>query len=241
MKQAKGFILYKGPSVLDGAPIVAIATLGSKNRKTGDMVQTWILRGDSDPVAISKAGADSSICGNCPHKHSVGGACYVNIGQAPLSIWRAYHRGAYADYSPELARGRAIRLGAYGDPAAVPFEVWRDLLADTGAKVWTGYTHQSRHKKFDARLLQLCMASADTEKQAQALQAIGARTFRVKHAAADFLDGEVECLADSQGLACIECGLCDGAKTAKRFSVAINVHGSRASRFGNNIIVRVAA
>jgi hypothetical protein len=36
----QSFILYEGPSVLDGAPIMCIATFGTKNRKTGAMVQT---------------------------------------------------------------------------------------------------------------------------------------------------------------------------------------------------------
>jgi hypothetical protein len=62
----KGFILYEGKSVLDGAPIVYIATLSTSNRKTGDMVQTWILRSDINPVEASKQKLDASICGNCP-------------------------------------------------------------------------------------------------------------------------------------------------------------------------------
>ena len=32
----RGFILYEGASVLDGAPIVVVATLKTQNRKTGD-------------------------------------------------------------------------------------------------------------------------------------------------------------------------------------------------------------
>ena len=43
-----GFILYRGPSLLDGSPIVVVATMASSNRKTGltgkkNMVQVWIL------------------------------------------------------------------------------------------------------------------------------------------------------------------------------------------------------
>lgn len=48
---ANGFVLYEGPSVLDGAPIVAIATMSTKNAKTGAMVQTWILRANMAPLA----------------------------------------------------------------------------------------------------------------------------------------------------------------------------------------------
>ena len=36
----RGFIFYKGRSPIDNAPIVGIATLESKNGKTGNMIQT---------------------------------------------------------------------------------------------------------------------------------------------------------------------------------------------------------
>ena len=45
-----GFIIYEGPSQIDGAPIVAIATLKSRNRKNGAMIQTWILRAYMHPA-----------------------------------------------------------------------------------------------------------------------------------------------------------------------------------------------
>lgn len=48
-----GIILYRGPSMLDGSPIVCIATgiegKASRNGKAGEMVQTWILREDIAP------------------------------------------------------------------------------------------------------------------------------------------------------------------------------------------------
>jgi hypothetical protein len=84
MAKPKGYILYKGPSVLDGAPIVVIATMSTNNGKTGDMVQTWILRDDVSPLEATKTGQDSSVCGECPHRHYLGGACYVTVFQAPL-------------------------------------------------------------------------------------------------------------------------------------------------------------
>ena len=247
-KSIKGFIFYRGPSVLDGAPIVAVATLESSNAKTGpagraNMVQTWIIRADMDPIAASKAGADASICGACTHRHSLGGACYVNLGQAPRAVFSGVERGIYpaldilgsdsdALKAAHLLHGRAVRLGAYGDPAAVPFDAWAQLLE--GVEKWTGYTHQARHPNFDARLFRYCMASADTPKQAQKLTERGARTFRVKAPGAPMLRGELECKADSEGLKCIDCGLCDGADN-KAPSIVINVHGSRARRFTESL------
>jgi hypothetical protein len=39
----KSGIIYNGPSLLDGKPIVVIATYSKRNIKTGAVVQTYIL------------------------------------------------------------------------------------------------------------------------------------------------------------------------------------------------------
>ena len=43
-------VIYRGPSLLDGAPIVVIATVTDTNSKTGAMVQTYIIRSDMPPT-----------------------------------------------------------------------------------------------------------------------------------------------------------------------------------------------
>mgnify|MGYP003345148381 CR=1 FL=1 len=46
-----GVILYEGPSMIDGAPVVVIANrieTASGNSKTGAMVQTFIIRSKSE-------------------------------------------------------------------------------------------------------------------------------------------------------------------------------------------------
>lgn len=232
MQKPRGFIIYEGKSKLDGQPIVALATLSTNNRKTGDMIQTWILRADLNPVDTINARLDSSVCGACPHRRSLGGSCYVNVGQAPQSVYKAFKRGSYPKYDEQLhakyIEGRAVRLGAYGDPAAVPVAIWYSLVKY--AERHTGYTHQLSHKNFDPAILGLCMVSADTPRAALKAHANGQRTFRVKTEEAPLLPNEIECLADSKGMTCAECGLCDGAERSK-VSIAINVHGSLSSRY----------
>jgi len=237
----RGYILYQGPSMLDGEPIVVIATMTTRNVKTGDMVQTWILRSDINPVEASKLGQDSSICGNCPQRHHIGGACYVNIGQAPNQVYNSFKRGIYPvfDYAKhsQYLTGRKIRLGAYGDPAAIPFDIVAPFAKlGTGH---TGYTHQASHESFDDRYFSLLMASADTPKQSLALQARGAKTFRVALADDSLFEHETECLADSRGIQCADCLQCDGQKR----NVAIQVHGSRKSNFKSSLIetINIAA
>ena len=234
MTKPSGYVIYRGPSMLDGAPIVAIATMRTSNRKTGDMVQTWILRADMGPVDASREGADASICGDCPQRWHLGGACYVNIGQGPRAIYTAFRNWRYPDACNGPARaalgaGRRVRLGAYGDPAAVPAEVWRALVSHAAGH--TGYTHQWRRPE-TAALRELCMASVDSAEELHAAQSDGWRTFRVTDPAEIFEPGEIECAADARGISCADCMACDGAQRAGRqASIAITVHGSLASRF----------
>ena len=42
----KSGIIYRGASLIDGKPIVVIATYSNQNKKTGAMLHTYILRED---------------------------------------------------------------------------------------------------------------------------------------------------------------------------------------------------
>lgn len=230
MSKIKGVVLYDGASMVDGQPIVVIATLGSRNVKTGNMIQTWILRSDIHPVEAVKSGEDKSICGSCPHRHYNDGACYVIPAQAPAIIYRTYHKGDYPTYDPQkhskLFFKRKLRMGAYGDPAAVPFEAWEQVLPLVERA--TGYTHHYGAKHFDDRFLDYCMVSVETPRQAQKLAELNIRTFRAKPVGSPLLEGEMACLAESEGLSCEQCMMCDGGKG---ISITVDVHGSRSKRF----------
>lgn len=227
-----GMTLYRGPSVLDDEPIIAVATLHSSNKKTGDMVQVWILREDESPTDAVKSGGDESVCGSCVHRHHTGGACYVVPFQGPQSVWHSYHKGKYPEATGKMKRrlrGRAVRFGAYGDPAAVPHHVWKGVWEIAG--LVTGYTHQANHPRFDSRILEYCMVSADAESSSLAWRASGHRTFRVKTPDDPLLEGEVTCPASYRSdVQCIDCGLCNGS-TQGGPSIAIDVHGQRHKRF----------
>jgi len=237
MKNEKGYVLYEGPSLLDGAPIVVIATMSTRNAKTGNMVQTWVMRSDIAPHDALKTGDDSSVCGDCVHRPVNQGSCYVTVFQAPLAIWKAYQRGAYSTDVAAFHRaikGRKVRMGAYGDPAAAPTALWATIARKAAGH--TGYTHQMAHSGFDAALLDVCMASADTREQAERYQAKGIRYFRVVRDVSDRIRGEVECLSDSAGMSCEECGLCDGSGRGKGKSIFIQAHGAKASSYNPDLI-----
>jgi len=227
-----GFEFYRGPSLLTGDPIVAVATgLSSRslNEKTGPMVQVWIIRSDVAPMAAKRQNVDDAICGDCRHRgrDGFGSSCYVVPWLAPNNVFKhldAYPRASWADVRQQLV-GRHVRLGAYGDPAALPFEVWQVVLAN--AQGWTGYTHQWR--ACDPRLKSIVMASVDDLEEFCAAREAGWRTFRVR-AAADPLVAAVEviCPASAEAghrLTCDRCELCRGTAHAAR-SVAIIAHGN---------------
>jgi len=242
-----GAIIYEGPSMLDGAPIVVVATgIGTKssdNEKTGKMIQTWIMRADIDPLSAIRSDDDSSVCGDCVHRGQSAGkgrSCYVLVFQAPLGVWRAYKRGRYvradsAQKRAELGRDRMVRCGSYGDPASVPAYVWGDLLS--GSEGWTGYTHSPTRGSGPA-LKGVCMASADTLRGARKLQRSGWRTFRVMTGSEHVSKGETLCPASEEAgqlTSCEKCSLCQGSYRSGAKSVAIHVHGTPGSNARKNI------
>ena len=222
-------IIYKGPSLLDGAPIVVIATYSNRNTKTGKVVQTYILRSDINPLEASKTGEDFSICGSCPMRGEVttdpkrkiakGRKCYVNLGQGVLIVFKSFLRGVYKEGDPRsMGRDRFVRVGTYGDPAAVPSEVWDELLAE--CETWTAYTHQKPWRP------DIAMQSADSYDEAKAHWAEGRRTFRVIVDLGDIdKTKETLCPASKEAgrrVQCTACKLCKGSSLAK--SIAIVEH-----------------
>jgi len=230
-------ILFEGPSNIDGKPIVVIAITRTTNGKTGDMVQTYILRQDIPPLEALATGEDVSICGDC--KYRAGGPCYVTVMHGPRSVWAAYKRGSYKKVPTaliaDIGRDRHVRLGTYGDPAAAPLSVWRQLTHLAAGH--TGYTHQWRDARF-RQWLMLCMASVDTPQEASEAQAHGFRTYRVRLAEEPVLPGEFVCPASSEAgkrLQCEDCLACDGTDLSnqrrRKASPVIIAHGSKAKRY----------
>ena len=237
MPKTKGYVLYEGPSAINGENIAAILTLNSTNKKTGNMAQLWILHKDIPPHIAQKTGDDDAVCGDCPIKKE----CYVLTFQGPLSVWNAYKRGSYVKLNPALTvsnmldetqkmvdfmsllKNLIIRFGAYGDPAALP--KWLIKTIAKNCKDFTGYTHQWNKRKFNF-LKKYFMASVETKKLAEKALKKGFRYFRIKPAGAINFEKEITCPSDI-GIQCIDCKLCNGSKQAK--NITIEAHGARAA------------
>jgi hypothetical protein len=236
MANPSGYVIYRGPSMLDGAPIVAILTTSTQNRKTGNMCQTWILPDNgTGPHFNVRSGADVSVCGDCPQRPSLGGSCYVNTAQGPRAVYAKYLRGGYelndGYKAANAVYGRALRIGSYGDPAAVPLEIWERLVRN--ANMHTGYTHQWRRAEFQG-FASILMASCDTAAERTLARAMGWRTFTIRLESDPLAVRESACPASPEGgerLDCAKCGACNGAGSGRKGSIAIVVHGSTASRY----------
>ena len=229
------YILYEGLGSYDKEPIVIIATNKSKNPKTGEMWQLWIMRQDIAPHDAVKTGDDASVCGKCPLRPSAYKAyglakpCYVRTIHAPLSVWRKYRRGGYQHITlaafRKVLKGDGVRLGSYGDPATVPFEVWQRLGVGSGEFTHTGYTHGYLLDGFDKRHLTISMISLDPVTQEMPVLPEG-RSFRVINSVDQIRQGEILCPASKeQGFktTCAQCGLCAGT-SRKAKNIAIVMH-----------------
>jgi hypothetical protein len=197
---------------------------GSGNRKTGDMIQTYML--DKERL-ISEPKTFGAKCEACPMLKK----CYVSRDK--LSVRKAivkltkgestsYAFATLDDVLPLLS-GRLIRLGTYGDPSAIPLD---DLarICDA-AKGHTGYTHFWR--EIDADYSAYLMASCETLSDELLANGLGYRAFRV------LLDDQethetsaksVQCLNASVNLTCAECLLCSGSQGKGSSNIYIHEH-----------------
>jgi hypothetical protein len=238
-KQLKAAIIYRGPSLIDNKPIVAVATYSKRNRKTGGMIQTYILVDGLDPRVANKNGADHSICGNCPFRGTPHGEpdkalakdrrCYVRIDQGPLNVYKSIQRGVYPFIRGHaaiaaLGRGRMIRIGTYGDGAAVPSYIWDSLISE--ARGHTAYSHQALMRTANFRP-DLYMRSIDSLEEAYQAWANGQRTFRVVKRVNEIIKGkEILCPASKEAgrrVQCADCRLCGGTRVQAK-SIAIPAH-----------------
>ena len=230
MTKFLGFIAYEGPSEIDGSPIVVIVNKldGSDNAKTGEIVQTFIIRSDISPIEALNTGADESVCGDCEHRpyliktgQSDEPPCYVNVGRSVRSVYEAYKRGRYTKADPatiaKALAGKIVRIGTYGDPFAAPVRMWSEITRYADGR--RGYTHQWDRPGFDAAAwAPLVMASADSIDQAAKANLLGMRVFRVS-VGVDVQAGEAMCPASAEAgkrSTCAKCTLCSGTSIQAR-------------------------
>jgi hypothetical protein len=129
-----------------------------------------------------------------------------------------------------LFRRRTVRLGAYGDPAAVPTDIWRSIVR--AASGHTGYTHAWRD--CDQELRELCMASCETPEEAGDARAMGWKPFLVRPPGSRVPPGFFTCPASAEAghrLTCAQCLACRGGAWNGRTGLpTIEAHGDAVKR-----------
>jgi len=243
--KSNGFIIYEGPSVIDGKTPIAMIAIGtkrgSKNSKTGAMVQTYIIRSDINPYTAAQQYKDRGICGGCIYRRRsfIGydrwgikrlyrkRRCYVNLGRGPRQVYIAYKRGIYPRLVDDpsliyLLKGRDTRIGSYGDPLAIPISYLQLIIDNSDGH--TGYTHQWKTGK----MIGLLMASVDNDTERREAIAMGWKTFMVKDSHDDKITSTI-CPSSKEYIAtgkkkvtCNNCMLCDGGTA----NIEIKGHGA---------------
>jgi len=220
MRNETKYLIVESP--VHNQEVLLALTATSDNVKTGSMAQLYILHPDDYPLEISKQGKDDRVCGECPLRHSLGGACYVTLFQGPRGIYRGWSNSGKRVDDPhtflEACANKYIRIGAYGDPANIPAWLANEII--NAAKAYTAYTHQWRNPVVAQTWKGKAMASCDTVAHLRTAESKGWSGFVVtpEHD----LDGVAICDNESQGIQCIDCLRCNGSKG----SVVITPHGS---------------
>ena len=228
-------VLWRGPSRLDGSPIQVVSSCSgrspSRNGKTGDVLQVSIMRRDVNPFTAWIQGLDGAVCPErCSHRSKSRGGdatCYVNKLKTKPAWLAASKREVTEESLTSFGSGALIRIGAEGDPSAVPLSVWCSLVSQSAG--WYGYTADWRVLGPDWQ--RLFMASCVTPAEATQAMALGWRVFCSSAAPTDdalYREQRLrECPAVSRGLDCVACAQCDGTKKGPhRPSIYIPLHGA---------------
>ncbi len=251
--RTRGMVVYDGESCIDGSHIVSIATMRTKNRKTGPMVQLWILQADIDPVIALNSGADRGVCGDCPLRgrlepveRSAGNhlgaspglstankdnGCYVEAAQAPWQIYYAWRAGRYVDVSAEFyGSGASVETALFN--RRIRFGAYGEPTAlplaivarmADAADGHTGYTHRWRAENGGCGANWSHFLHASTHT-ARDTAIAQARGWSVFQSGGE--PGDLQTCPSARGVSCHDCLACRGNAGPSRF---IPAHGAPAT------------
>ena len=241
-----GFILWEGLSDSVWITVIIVGLVKpSTNRKTGAMLQSYIILRDMNPLEAIRLEKDSAICGNCPLRPSKNNICYLDHSKETGQIYRSLKRGNYPhldefdyeggnlilDYISQNKRhpkgGFNLRVGSYGDPIFTDRKTWEPLF--NACKRWTGYTHQAFLEDGSENPLALpwkgkLMASVQDVNGYLAAQLHGWPTFRLKSPEDPLFKGEIICPFDETNPQLVKCNWCLKCH-GSGLNIAVDIHG----------------
>lgn len=219
--------IWEGASLFNGEPIKVVMSCYTKdsiNDKTGPLVQLYILPADKSP-SEAYFNENPLVCGDCKFLNN---GCYVRWPNL-RGIWSSAKQIHLSlEIAAWLCRGLRVRVGAAGDPAAVPSYVWQELLSH--ADSWTGYTHAWKY--CDPSLRRYFMASCDTENETKQAIKQGWNVFFVHDGEITEDVNHIPCNADGVTKTCFSCMLCHGSSSnrQKSFVITEQLHGSTSTK-----------
>ncbi len=184
-----GYTIYKGPSRINGKEIIAVLTVNSSNKKTGDMSELRIIEVDADTSTLPKD---------------------------TITVWKTYQNGDYPLVDAKdfrIFQDFPIMFSAYGDPYAIPEQILFELY--TVASKVTSYTHQWERPDA-ASLKTFSMAVVNNLVDYNRALAAGWRTYRVKQSNEALQKNEMLCSYESSQVQCKDCNLCSGNQSATK-------------------------
>jgi hypothetical protein len=217
--------------VIDRATIRVVAyglLTGTLNQKLGPMAQVLVAPDNVPPHVAVLDGRDRAVCGECIHRPANAGTCYVVPQLYIPEVWK---QTCHLDADLETAcaaimrSGLPLRMTAWGDIAAVPFEIIQALAR--AAVSHTAYTSQWR--TCDPRLASIAMASVNSVVERHEATARGFRTYRIRTDRMPVLPGEMVCPGSAEAAkktTCADCLLCDGTGGPSHRDVVVVGHGS---------------
>lgn len=224
------FLYWSGPSRFTGDRInvfIRHPKAPALNRKLGRVAAVVISPDAELPSESRRSGLDAAVCGTCPLRPINGGGCYVHMFPGPDSSAYAHRRDPVptTTHIDRLYGGTVVRLAEWGDPAAVPLDVWAPLRATATV---LAYTHAWRD--LDSAAWGWCMASVSTPEAAAEAEAAGWRAYRVRPPGAPLRSGERQCPAAVEApahgrLTCEACRICTGIPARSTRSISLEAHG----------------
>ena len=128
-------------------------------------------------------------------------------------MWK-YHRNkpviSPEDFGAMVAvSGSPLRLGAYGEPVAIPMEFWKPAINATieNKMGFTGYSHQWSNPQFQM-WSEFLMASIHSTSEIRKASKLGWRYFR--SSTDGHVDWDVRCPEPDKGVHCIAVQFCKG-------------------------------
>lgn len=235
MKKKKKITLYTTTNHLNQECVVNVQH-GSKNSKTGDGVQIFILPMSWITNGKEEMSNDSASCLDCIHSKLKNGSCYVRKGFAEYglkskvnSLHKQYLSGDLVlspiaellNVEGDKIRGKFVRFGAYGEPVLLGPIVTKQI-ADIALN-FTGYTHQWHIPQYEWSK-KYFMASVETDALMEKANSKGFRTFRVRTKLQSTKVNEIMCPASKEGgrrVTCNKCVLCKGSSSKAKNIVII--------------------